>query len=1037
MINTKPSVSIGMPVYNGESYIRQALNSLLAQDYPNFELIISDNASTDQTQEICQEYAANYPQIRYFRNAENLGSSKNFNRVFELAIGEYFMWAAHDDLWHPSYISKCVAKLQEHPQAVMCCSEVAFIDEEGNINPDWNHYRNRETLGMEVGERVFTLVNKLTWIEVYSLIRSSALKQTNKVSSSYGADVILELELFILGETVKIPEVLFSYRIPRKVAKTSYDLMVSLNPDGADKQRRDYHLSLAKDLLKVLHNSGLDERLKKSICTDYIATVCESQEWLEMIAREQLLPFQNPAVIQQVRLFVRNQLQEQFGRSNLMTTSRLCIYRDFLTDYYRHWIAQMKEEFTPRRKQWEFVAIVQALHERGLLGSGKKGLGFAVGNEPLPSLFASFGCEIVATDQGLNPVSQKQWGETDQLCKGKEALNEKGICPPEQFERLVEFREVDMNFIPEDLRLGKFDFIWSSCAFEHIGSIEKGLKFVQNSMDCLKSGGVAFHTTEFNCTSNAGTLDLPNLVFYRLQDIDRLIKELEKQGHWVEPISYEIGSDEPDLKVARAPYTEPHLKLEMGGYVATSLLLIVRKDYYKKGGISSLPVVSQEREKPIKIIYDISVLGYGQHTYSSRTGVARVIENIALGLLASKEIDLSFCGSHSMYAVYSCLDYLQSQPIFKETPFVHPSFIYILIKKLNDLYGMLEKRGTIAPESGADLKYQPLMETLKISLSNSLSLTGNYSNLLDADSLSRTDIFHTTFYHFPEAVKQIKNLKKFATVYDLIPIVLSDLYVGKNDSDYQRMIKSLESITAEDYVLCISQATKNDLLDRVKAIDPAKVFVTYLAANPNTFYQCTDTDKLTAVRNKYSIPDAQYILAVSTLEPRKNLEHVIRCFAQLVQQQGIKDLYLVLVGAFGWDYEPIFEEISKGGLSKDRILITGYVADEDLAALYSGALVFVYPSLYEGFGLPPLEAMQCGVPVITSNNSSLPEVVGSAGIMLHPQDADGLCHEMLQLYKSQSLRQQMSRKSLEQAKTFSWERCIQETTDAYKIALSS
>jgi glycosyltransferase involved in cell wall biosynthesis len=252
MINTKPSVSIGMPVYNGESYIRQALNSLLAQDYPNFELIISDNASTDQTQEICQEYAANYPQIRYFRNAENLGSSKNFNRVFELAIGEYFMWAAHDDLWHPSYISKCVAKLQEHPQAVMCCSEVAFIDEEGNINPDWNHYRNRETLGMEVSERVFTLVNKLTWIEVYSLIRSSALKQTNKMSSSYGADVILELELFILGELVKIPEVLFSYRIPRKVAKTSYDLMVSLNPDGADKQRRDYHLSLAKDLLKVV-----------------------------------------------------------------------------------------------------------------------------------------------------------------------------------------------------------------------------------------------------------------------------------------------------------------------------------------------------------------------------------------------------------------------------------------------------------------------------------------------------------------------------------------------------------------------------------------------------------------------------------------------------------------------------------------------------------------------------------------------------------------------------------------------------------------
>jgi|GEM_PF-199969 len=1036
MINTKPSVSIGMPVYNGEIYIRQALNSLLAQDYPNFELIISDNASTDQTQEICQEYAANYPQIRYFRNGENLGSSKNFNRVFELAIGEYFMWAAHDDLWHPSYISKCVAKLQEHPQAVMCCSEVAFIDEEGNINPDWHHYRNRETLGMEVSERVFTLVNKLTWIEVYSLIRSSALKQTNKMRSSYGADVILELELFILGELVKIPEVLFSYRIPRKVAKTSYHLMVSINPDEADKQRRDYHLSLAKDLLKVVQNSGLDERLKKSICTDYIATVSESQEWLQIIAREQLLPFQNAALIQQVKLFVRNQLQEQLGRSNLITTSRLCIYRDFLTDYYRQWIAQMKEEFTPHRKQWEFVAIVQALHERGLLASGKKGLGFAVGNEPLPSLFASFGCEIVATDQGFNPVSEKDWGETDQLCKGKEALNEKGICPPEQFERLVEFREVDMNFIPEDLRLGKFDFIWSSCAFEHIGSIEKGLQFVQNSMDCLKSGGVAFHTTEFNCTSNAGTLDLPNLVFYRLQDIDRLIKELEKQGHWVEPVSYDIGSDEPDLKVARAPYTEPHLKLEMGGYVATSLLLIVHKaqEIYAE----SYPPVYADGEKQqefINIFYDISVLGYGHYQSRSRTGVARVIENIASGLIASKQFDLSFCATHSWYAVKTCLDYLQTQPSFRGIPLAHSSFFRNFESKLIELYQMLENREKIFPEHSQEPQSKLLTDNLKKYLSNSIGISQQRSHLIDQQSLSEADIFHATFYHIPHQARECKKLKKFATVYDLIPIVLSQLFIGKNDADYQRMQASLNSLRAEDYILCISQATKNDLLNHVK-LNPERVFVTHLAANTALFYRCNDAENMASVKHKYGIPDAPYILGVSTLEPRKNLEHVIRCFAKVVQQQGIKDLNLVLVGAKGWEYEKIFQEIANFGLSKDRIIITGYVADEDLAAIYSGAMVFIYPSLYEGFGLPPLEAMQCGIPVITSNNSSLPEVVGDAGIMLDAADADGLCHSILKLYSTPALRQEMSLKSIAQAKKFSWERCTQETIAAYKTALS-
>ncbi|MEG4207605.1 glycosyltransferase [Microcoleus sp. Pol7_A1] len=721
----------------------------------------------------------------------------------------------------------------------------------------------------------------------------------------------------------------------------------------------------------------------------------------------------------------------------LLITSRLCVYKDFQTDYYQHWISQMREPFTPRRKQWEFVAIVQALQERNFLGKGKKGLGFAVGNEPLPSLFAALGCEITATDQSIDSLSAKQWGETDQLCTGKQALNVKGICPPEQFDRLVEFREVDMNYIPEDLKLGQFDFIWSSCAFEHIGSIEKGLQFVQKSLACLKSGGIALHTTEYNCTSNTGTLDLPHLVFYRRQDIDRLIEELEKQGHWVEPVNYDMGNQEPDLKIAKPPYTEPHLKLEMGGYVATSLLLIIHKDFHKKSETFKFSAVgSQKIEKPLKILYDISVLGYGHHVTRSRTGVARVIENIALGLLTSTELELSFCATHSIGAVHNTLDYLESQPIFKDIPFVHPSFIYQLRTKLIELYIMLENQSKVLINNGSESEALSLIESLKNPLVQAMNLTANH-NSIDPNILSETDIFHSTFYHIPDQVRQIKNLKKVTTIYDLIPIVLSDLFVGKNDGDYQRMVMTLQSLTPEDSVICISQATRNDLLNHVKNLDPAKVSVSYLAANPDIFYPCYDTNKIAAIRKKYSIPDAQYILGVSTIEPRKNIQHAIRCFAKVVHQQGIKDLYLVLVGALGWDYEQILAEISQSSLSKDRVIMTGYVADEDLAALYSGALAFVYPSLYEGFGLPPLEAMQCGVPVITSNTSSLPEVVGDAGITIHPQDADSLCHNMLKIYNSASLRNEMSLKSLKQAQKFSWDRCIQETIAAYKIALSS
>jgi glycosyltransferase involved in cell wall biosynthesis len=276
----------------------------------------------------------------------------------------------------------------------------------------------------------------------------------------------------------------------------------------------------------------------------------------------------------------------------------------------------------------------------------------------------------------------------------------------------------------------------------------------------------------------------------------------------------------------------------------------------------------------------------------------------------------------------------------------------------------------------------------------------------------------------------------FATIYDLIPIILSHLFKEKNDADYQRMLLSLQSLRPDDYILCISHATRDDLLNHVK-LDPARVFVTHLAANPQMFYPCYDQAQMTNVRKKYGIPNAPYILGVSTLEPRKNLDLVIRSFAHVVQQEKLQDINLVLVGPKGWEYNKIFEEVANFGIAKERIIITGYVADEDLAPLYSGALVFVYPSLYEGFGLPPLEAMQCGVPVITSNNSSLPEVVGDAGIMLDPKDETGVCQNILKLYYSQSLRQEMSAKSLQQARKFTWERCTQETIAAYKIALSS
>ena len=178
------------------------------------------------------------------------------------------------------------------------------------------------------------------------------------------------------------------------------------------------------------------------------------------------------------------------------------------------------------------------------------------------------------------------------------------------------------------------------------------------------------------------------------------------------------------------------------------------------------------------------------------------------------------------------------------------------------------------------------------------------------------------------------------------------------------------------------------------------------------------------------------MLSLNTLEPRKNVEHSVRCFVRAVEEARLDGLTFALAGPVGWDYGQILETVADPRV-RQRVQLIGYVDDGDLAALYSGALAFLFMSHYEGFGLPPLEAMQCGTPVITSNTSSLPEVVGDAGITLAPNDEDGLCQSIVDVYRDASLRQAMSSKSLDRARRFSWERCTSETLAAYKAALAS
>jgi glycosyltransferase involved in cell wall biosynthesis len=190
------------------------------------------------------------------------------------------------------------------------------------------------------------------------------------------------------------------------------------------------------------------------------------------------------------------------------------------------------------------------------------------------------------------------------------------------------------------------------------------------------------------------------------------------------------------------------------------------------------------------------------------------------------------------------------------------------------------------------------------------------------------------------------------------------------------------------------------------------------------------------VRQRYGIPEGPYLLSLGSLSPHKNVAHLVRCFAHVLAQQGIRDLSLVLAGAEGWMLDELTEDMTSLNHAASRIVQPGFIDDADQAALYSGATAFVFPSLCEGFGLPPLEAMQCGTPVICANATSLPEVVGSAGLLINPLDADDLCQAILDVYRDEPLRQRLRLAGLARAKEFSWERCAHETFARYRQALN-
>jgi glycosyltransferase involved in cell wall biosynthesis len=284
--------------------------------------------------------------------------------------------------------------------------------------------------------------------------------------------------------------------------------------------------------------------------------------------------------------------------------------------------------------------------------------------------------------------------------------------------------------------------------------------------------------------------------------------------------------------------------------------------------------------------------------------------------------------------------------------------------------------------------------------------------------------------HSPDFIPPHRpSCKSVITVHDLA-FLLYPHFLTKESARYYGHID--QAVRWTDHIIAVSENTKRDTVQHL-GVPEDKISVVHEAANP--IFQPIDRALAAQhVRDRYAIAD-RFVLFVSTIEPRKNVPTLLRALVQLLDCYK-EDVHLVLAGGKGWLVEDVYALLDQY-MMEGRVHLLGRVSSEDLLYLYNAAELLAHPAFYEGFGLPPLEAMACGLPVVVSNVASLPEVVGDAGLLVDPHDVDEITVSMWRVLNDEGLRREMRSKGLRQAARFSWERAARETLAIYQRAYQS
>lgn len=419
-------------------------------------------------------------------------------------------------------------------------------------------------------------------------------------------------------------------------------------------------------------------------------------------------------------------------------------------------------------------------------------------------------------------------------------------------------------------------------------------------------------------------------------------------------------------------------------------------------------------------IYDAFRFGLWAHSPLYQAGVGRFILSMARELAQREDVRLVLLSPAGLE--HDVAAFLQSDAVLRDVEFLRFETRLGLVERLKPLVVRCGNR-LLPPRLKTDLKNRFAGGMLAGYREQRPALRYAAAKLV----AQGPTCYFSPYYEFPAWLDGIAGLVRAAYIHDIIPLRLPKLHLG--DKYYLAWMTRFAE--QAELLLCNSHFTRDDFLDWFPTVEAERVVVAPEGCDARFRPQAEET-VLTA-RRKYGIPDGvQYIQTLCTLEARKGLEDVIAAFALYVERGGADDLRLVISGAKGWGSKKLLEMAESLG---ERIVLTGFVEDADLPALLSGCLCFAYMSRYEGFGLPPLEAMNCGAPVVAARATALPEVVGEGGVLLDAGDVEGLVAVFGSLVGNHVRRDVLREAGLRQARRFSWTRCADIAVEAMRRRL--